>query len=105
MARTAARPERIRADAAAIILGVTTRCVQALAARGEVPGACKVGKLWTFDETALRSWIRERSTCPEQKRQGSRSGAAKSYGRDLPLQARNSAKAFALELQQARRGG
>jgi hypothetical protein len=104
MARTTAAPERIRADAAALVLGVTTRCVQALAARGEVPGACKIGKLWTFDETALRNWIKERSTCPEQKRQGSPSGAAMSYGRDLPLQARNSAKASELALQRLRRG-
>ncbi|MEN6538746.1 MAG: GIY-YIG nuclease family protein, partial [Mizugakiibacter sp.] len=48
--------ERIRADAAAGILGVEVRTVQALAARGEVPGAAKIGGLWTFDESALRSF-------------------------------------------------
>lgn len=98
------RPERIRADAVALILGVTTRCVQSLAARGEVPGACKIGKVWTFDEAALRNWIKERSTWPEQKRQSTPSGAATHYGRDLPLQARNSAKASELALQRLRRG-
>lgn len=97
--------ERIRVQAAAAILGVTPRCVQALAARGEVPGACKIGKLWTFDEAALRNWIKERSTCPDQKRQGSPSGAAMSYGRVLPLQARNSAKAAELALLRLRREG
>ncbi|MEN6541131.1 GIY-YIG nuclease family protein, partial [Parvibaculum sp.] len=48
--------ERIRADAAAGILGVEVRTVQALAARGEVPGAAKIGGLWTFEESALRSF-------------------------------------------------
>jgi len=48
--------ERIRAHVAAGILGVETRTVQALAARGELPGAAKIGGLWTFDEAALRNW-------------------------------------------------
>lgn len=95
--------ERIRVEAASAILGVTPRCVQSLAARGELPSACKIGKIWTFDEVALRNWIKERSTWPEQKRQGTLTGAATHYGRDLPLQERNSAKAFAHKLQQLRR--
>lgn len=53
-AGTSRIPERIRAHHAATILGVELRTVQALAARGELPGAAKIGGLWTFDESALR---------------------------------------------------
>jgi len=96
--------ERIRAQDAAIILGVETRTVQALAARGDLPGACKIGRLWTFDAATLRAWIRERSTCPGQRRQNTPTGVETRSGRDLPLQAANSAKAYALTLQKLRRG-
>jgi excisionase family DNA binding protein len=49
--------ERIRAIEASDILGVELRTVQAMAARGELPGAAKVGKLWTFDEKALQGFL------------------------------------------------
>ena len=48
--------ERIRASAAAAILGLEVRTVQALAARGSIPGAAKLGGTWTFDETALHKF-------------------------------------------------
>lgn len=48
--------ERIRASAAASILGVEVRTVQALASRGQIPGAAKIGGTWTFDEKALRKF-------------------------------------------------
>jgi len=49
--------ERIRADAAACILGVERRTVQALAQRGDLPGAAKVGRVWTFHEATLRRFM------------------------------------------------
>lgn len=52
-AGTSRIPERIRAHHAATILGVELRTVQALAARGELPGAAKIGGLWTFDVKIL----------------------------------------------------
>lgn len=45
--------ERIQTSAAARMLGVTTRTVQSLAARGELPGTARVGKVWTFDRRKL----------------------------------------------------
>lgn len=110
MPRTAARqdairPERIRVAAAAAILGVEPRTVQALAARGDLPGAAKIGGLWTFDEAALRAWIKERTTCPkDHPRRSTHTGVETRYGRDLPLQVANSVKACAQALQKLRRG-
>ena len=104
MKRKAIVFERIRVDAAARILGVEVRTVQALAARGEVPGAAKIGGLWTFDESALRSWIKERTQCPKNLRPlNTAIGEGKRYGRDLPLQAEKSAKACEQALRELRR--
>jgi transposase-like protein len=36
--------------------------VQALAARGEIAGAAKIGRRWTVDLETLRRWIKKRST-------------------------------------------
>lgn len=51
-------PERIRIRRAAEILGETVRTVQALAARGEIPGAAKPARNWTFDKEKFRSFVR-----------------------------------------------
>lgn len=57
MGEPARKRERIRAIEASDILGVELRTVQAMAARGELPGAAKVGKLWTFDQKALKKFL------------------------------------------------
>jgi hypothetical protein len=81
------------------------RTVQALAARGDIPGAAKLGGSWTFDEAALRNWIEERTRCPKDRRpRSTHTGEAMSSGRDLPLQARNSAKASQQALRELLRG-
>lgn len=59
------KPERIRANQAAAILGMNKRTSQAMALRGELPGAAKIGGLWTFDEATLRSFIEERVQRPK----------------------------------------
>lgn len=51
--------ERVRSSRASEITGLPVRTVQALAARGELPGAAKLGKVWTFDEARLRAWVRQ----------------------------------------------
>jgi len=92
-------PERIRTARAAAILGVELRTVQALALRGELPEAARIGGVWTFSETALRNYIRERTQCPQdRKRQNTLTGGATRYGRGSPLQDENSVRA----LEQAR---
>lgn len=49
--------ERVQTAAAARILGVAARTVQWMAARGKLPGAAQIGKLWTFDVAKLRAHI------------------------------------------------
>ena len=47
-------------EAATAMLGLSTRTVQALAARGEIAGAAKIGRRWTFDLETLRRWIKNK---------------------------------------------
>jgi excisionase family DNA binding protein len=58
------RPERIKTAEAAPILGLSVRTVQAMAARGELPGAARIGQQWTFNEAKIREFIadKERET-------------------------------------------
>jgi excisionase family DNA binding protein len=103
MTKDAIRPERIRCDEAAAILGVRTRTVQALALRGELPGAARIGGLWTFSEAALRKYIEERTQWPKDRRPRSTPiGAAERYGRGSPLADVNIERACALASQRLR---
>ncbi len=52
--------ERCRSDSALLITGLKLRQLQAMSARGEIPGAAKLGRTWTFDLRKLRRWVRER---------------------------------------------
>jgi excisionase family DNA binding protein len=52
-----ARPERVKGQEAALILGLSVRTIQNMAARGELPGAARIGKLCTFNEAKLRQFI------------------------------------------------
>jgi excisionase family DNA binding protein len=67
------KPERILIEAAVLIAGVSARTLQELAARGEIPGAAKIGRRWTFNERALRTWISEKEVRPRPDKR--RSGA------------------------------
>jgi excisionase family DNA binding protein len=51
---------RIRAREVAEALGVTDRAIQKMAARGDLPGAAKIGKTWSFDAEKLRRHIAAR---------------------------------------------
>lgn len=61
------QPERIRANRAAAILGVNKRTIQAMALRGDLPRAARIGGLWTFEEAALREYVEERIQRPSAK--------------------------------------
>lgn len=52
--------ERARIEYVMDKTGLSRRTVQAMAARGEIPGAAKLGKLWTFDRMKLARWIRDK---------------------------------------------
>lgn len=64
---TGLQPERIRANRAAAILGVNKRTIQAMALRGDLPRAARIGGLWTFEEAALREYVEERIQRPSAK--------------------------------------
>lgn len=97
--------ERVRAYEAAGVLGISVRTVQALAARGELPSAAKVGGLWTFDEKALRSWLKSISTPDKviQKPKFARAGQAYDPKAWPPLQAGKSAEVCERALRDLRR--
>jgi hypothetical protein len=72
-------PERLGTEAARLITGLSARGLQAMAARGEVPGAAKLGKKWTFDAIKLRRWIAQRETeCQTSTSAGIHGGAVSS---------------------------
>ena len=51
--------ERGSSEEAMAILGLPRRTVQSKAAKGEIPGAAKFGRRWTFDLAKLRQLVRE----------------------------------------------
>ena len=55
-----AAPERLLSSEVAAILRITPRTVQGMAARGELPGAARIGRNWTFSAEKLRRFIAER---------------------------------------------
>jgi excisionase family DNA binding protein len=82
--------EAIQTKAAAGILGISTRTLQMMAARGEIPGAALIGRRWTFNEEALRRWRRSKEVpCPKI------STVAETHGGGGPhLTAANTVKAY-----------
>ena len=52
--------DRIQSSHAAKMLGVSKRQITLMANRGDLPGAAKIGSLWTFDPEKLTRWIEER---------------------------------------------
>ncbi|WP_082167439.1 helix-turn-helix domain-containing protein [Methylobacterium aquaticum] len=51
--------ERVTVDEACVILGVSARTVQRMTNAGKLPTAAKIGRLWTYNEQALRAWVSE----------------------------------------------
>jgi excisionase family DNA binding protein len=52
--------ERIKATKAAEVLGVSKRLVTLMASRGDLPGAAKIGSLWTFDKNKLQEYVTQK---------------------------------------------
>jgi hypothetical protein len=61
------RPERIKTAEVALILGVSVRKVQAMAALAELPGGARIGNRWTFNEAKIREFIVEKEREIERK--------------------------------------
>ena len=53
------RRERIRARKVVEITSLSLRQVQEMSARGLIPSAAKLGSVWTYNEAAIRKWVRE----------------------------------------------
>lgn len=49
--------QRVRASTVADRTSLSVRAVQAMAAKGKIPGAAKLGRIWTFDPKAVDDWI------------------------------------------------
>ena len=49
--------ERITIPEAVMITGLCERTLQQLSQRGEIWGAAKLGRRWTYDRLRLRAWI------------------------------------------------
>jgi hypothetical protein len=62
------QPERIMIDEAHMITGLPERTLQSLSARGEIWGAAKLGKRWTFDRQRLRAWVRAHEAANENRK-------------------------------------
>ena len=84
--------ERVRVHRICEITGLGKRQVQAMAAKGQIPSAAQLGKLWTFDETRVRRWIqsRERQAWPKTS-----TGAVRHGGVVFRLPGRNIEEAYA----------
>jgi hypothetical protein len=53
-----AQAERVMIDEARMITGLPERTLQSLSARGQIWGAAKLGKRWTYDRLRLRAWVK-----------------------------------------------
>jgi len=60
-------PERVLIEGAARITGLPSRTLQSLSARGEIWGAAKLGRRWTYDEMRLRAWVRANEAANESR--------------------------------------
>jgi hypothetical protein len=76
------KPQRCTLQTATAMLGLSARAVQALAARGDIPGAAKIGRRWTFDLDTLRRFIKnkESEVWQSARRPPDVTGAAPLYG-------------------------
>jgi hypothetical protein len=93
---------RVRAVDAAKMLGLTVRGVQAMAAQGRLPGAAKIGSLWTFDPGKLRRFVAAKED--ECRLSQIYTDEEASGGCEPPLPAKNIEKAYRLMMSRLRGG-
>jgi excisionase family DNA binding protein len=100
-------PERISISVAADILGISGRTIRHMAQRGEIPGAAKIGRRWTFDQARLRDYVRrqEAATCQSARRHlPDVSGVATPYGVEFRSGGETSSGRYARTIQRLRDG-
>lgn len=96
---------RIRPADVARITSLSLRQVQSLASSGKIPGAAKLGGVWTFDPVQIRAWIRrQEQSCQRNSRPTATRGTASS-GDVLSLPDENIDEAFERLIAGKRRGG
>jgi hypothetical protein len=96
--------ERVTAKQAAAILGVKSRKLQAMSQRGEIPGAAKLGRQWTYDLAKLRGFVEQREqACQNEKPRLGATGAAEFYGAKFRLKASASGGRLRQMIQQSQR--
>ncbi len=95
MADGPALPERVRADEIARITGLSVRNVQERAAAGMMPGAAKLGGVWTFDPIKARAWVAAEERKAWRVSLGTSTSAARHGGDASRLPASSIEAAFA----------
>jgi excisionase family DNA binding protein len=102
--RIATKAERVNVERAGQILGLHPRTVQKMAQRGELPGAARFGRRWTFNEDKLRSYVRqkERETWHAPNHQPDAIGARTFSGAALKSKAARSDGRYTRIIQQLR---
>jgi excisionase family DNA binding protein len=80
-------PERATIERAVEILGLPVRTVQKMAQRGDIPGAARFGRRWSFNMEKLRGFVRhkEREIWQGQRLHRAVTGAVPSSGAKLKL--------------------
>ena len=69
---------RILAQAVADATGISLRVVQRMAKQGQIPGAARLGRCWTFDPDKVQAWIdaEEQAVCPTTSTSAANSGGS-----------------------------
>jgi hypothetical protein len=102
-------PERVGIDDAVAILGLKKRTVEAMALRGQLPGAAKLANRWTFDLQLLRTYVRDEVKRQwaenTRKHQRAASGAATPSTVGLGLRAASSHGRFTQITRKLRQSG
>lgn len=92
---------RVRAAEVAAMLNVTVRTVQGMAARGGLPGAAQIGKIWTFDLARLRRFIATRENQCLANRTSTNESPEASTGFEPSLGVSNAVRAYELAMSKS----
>lgn len=76
------------------LTGLGARAIQQMAARGEIPSAAQLGRVWTFRREAVLRWIEDAEGRAARCRNIS-TGAARSGGSAPPLPVASIDEAYA----------
>jgi excisionase family DNA binding protein len=96
--------QRIRAAEVAKILGVGTRCVQKMAARGELPSAAQIGKLWTFDKARIEQFLADAESEVRSRAETASASAARQREPHTAKTISEAGRAYQLALERLRTG-